>query len=65
MLFDMRFSRFFSIMSSVAGVSAGRVCVMRGFFMMATFMVFRGFLMMVRGALMVLRGFLVMFSCFL
>jgi hypothetical protein len=65
MLFDMRFSRFFSMMSSIAGVSARSVCVMRCFLMMAAFMVFRGLLMMVRGMPMVLWGFLVMFRCIL
>ena len=54
MLFDVSLSRFFSMMSSVARVSACGVCVMSCLFMMTAFVVLGGFLMMLRGMPMVL-----------
>jgi type III secretory pathway component EscT len=54
MLFDMGFSRFFSMMSSVAGVSTCGVCVMCCLFVMTAFVVLGGILMVLRSMLMVL-----------
>jgi hypothetical protein len=54
MLFDMGFSRFFSMMSSVAGMSTCGVCVMSCLFVMTALVVLGSFLMVLRSIPMVL-----------
>jgi len=54
MFFDMRFSRFFGMMSSVTGVSACGVRVMCCLFVMTGFVVLGSFLMVLRSMPMVL-----------
>jgi hypothetical protein len=53
-LFNMRLSRFLSMMSSVAGVSTRAVCMMSCLFVMTTFVVLGSFLMVLRSMPMVL-----------
>jgi hypothetical protein len=54
MLFDMSLSRFFSMMSSVARMSACGVCVMSCLFVMTAFVVLGSFFMMLRSMPVVL-----------
>jgi hypothetical protein len=54
MLFDVSFSRLFSMMSGVAGVSACAMCVMGCLFVMTAFVVLGGFLMVLRSMPVVL-----------
>ena len=65
MLFDMSFSRLFSVMSSVAGVAGCAMRVMSCFLVMAAFVVFGSSLVVLRSMPVMLRGSLVMFSCIL
>jgi hypothetical protein len=55
--------RFLVVMFGVKCMAMRRQGVMRGFRVIARFVVFRRFVMVLRGVLVVFSGFLVMFVC--
>ncbi len=64
MILGVRFSRFRSVVRGVSCMRVSGHCVVRSLFMVAGFMVFGRFLMMLSRVLVVLGCFLVVFACF-